>query len=349
MNRQELIDKLQLAAPALSSTDLVPVLQHFWFQQDTLTCYNDQIGIQTSLKSGFTGAIPSTLISLLSASRAKDVEFDYQKDGTLTVKAASSRFKLPYLTEKSMDIFTMPEPTNEKLPVDMNAFLDAIESCSRSLKEDTSMPDSLGITLAYNNKAIDLYATNDSTISTARVKTKQELKDFRVVISGEFCRQMLSLSKLDGSKALEIHDDYSLFTCGDNILFGRLVDVQRPLDFESVIDTSFPVEAEKQLVAVPSKLELILDRAVVITESKQDRPKTTISIKGGIAKFFSQSTDKGEVHDTCQLEQNQPDVEVSIDPRLFRAGFGAYDKMLLTEQCLVMSKGSSLYLVSASH
>jgi len=94
---------------------------------------------------------------------------------------------------------------------------------------------------------------------------------------------------------------------------------------------------------------MILDRAVVITESKQDRPKTSISIKDGIAKFFSQSSDKGEVHDSMQVEDHHPDVEVSVDPRLFRAGYGAYDKMLLTEQCLVMSKGSSLYLVSASH
>lgn len=347
MNRQDLLEKLQLVAPALSSIDLVPVLQHFWFKDDKLLCYNDQIAIQTPLKSGFSGAVPATLSSLLSASRAKDVEFSTDNN-VLLVKAASSKFKLPYLDEKVTEIFTMPEPSQDQLPVDLSVFLAAIESCTRSLKEDTSIPDSLGITIAYNDKGLDLYATNDHTISYARVKTKQELKDFRVVISGEFCRQMLNLAKADGTKHLELNDSYSLFKCGNNVLFGKLVDVQRPLDFDAVIDSSFPPAAEKNLVQIPSKLELILDRAIVITDSKQDRSKTDITVKDSIAKFFSQSVDRGEVYDQMQVEQNHPDISISIDPRLFKAGLGAYDKFTLTKTCLVMSKGSSLYLVSAS-
>lgn len=350
MLRTDLIEKLERVAPALSSNNLVPVLSHYWFLNDLLCCYNDHIAIETKLKSDFYGAVPATLSQLLSVSRAKEVEFVDAAKGQLTVKAASSKFKLPYLEEKAMDIFVMPHPQlKDALPIDINQFLEAVELCARSLKEDTSMPDSLGITLAYNDKGIDLYATNDATISYARVKTKQEMKDFRVVISGPFCRAMLSLAKLDGSKHLEIHKDYSLFECGDNILFGRLVDVQRPLDFDAVIEQSFPQSAEKNLVSIPTKLELILDRAIVITESKQDRPKTSIEIKDGIAKFFSQSIDRGEVRDSMQVEAHHPEVSVSVDPRLFKNGYGAFDRFLLTERCLVMAKGSNLYLVSASH
>lgn len=349
MIRTELIEKLERVAPALSNTNLVPVLQHFWFSGEYLACYNDQIAILTPLRSNFRGAVPATLISLLSVSRAKDVEFQDVKSGILTVKAASSKFKLPYLDEKATEIFTMPEADEKKaLPVDVKAFIEAVSSCMRSLKEDTSIPDSMGVTLAYNKKGIDLFATNDATISTSRVNTKREMDDFRVVISGDFCRQMLSLAKLDGAKHLEIHDNYSLFVCGDNTLFGKLVDVQRPLDFDQVIDDSFSREIEAQLIEIPSKLELILDRAIVITDSKQDRPKTDVTIEKGVAKFFSQSVDRGEVFDTLQVP-NHPDVSVSIDPRLFKAGYGFFDTFVLTEKCLVMSKGANLYLVSASH
>lgn len=348
MLRADLIEKLSLVAPALSDNNLVPVLSHFWFTgHNTLMAYNDQIAISVRLDCDFSGAVPKTLTSLLNASRAKEVEFVASKEA-LEVKAASSKFKLPYLSAKAFDIFKMPDPSDGALPVDIKEFIEAIDSCMKSLKEDTSMPDSLGITLVYNNKGIDLYATNDATISHARIKTKADLKKgFRVVISGNFCRQMLSLAKLSGDKHLEVHDDFSLFVCGDNLLFGRLVDVARPLDFDSVIQQSFPKEAAADLVTIPSKLELILDRAVIITESKQERPKTDIVIKDGRASFFSKS-ENGEVRDSMQVEPNHPEVEVSIDPRLFRAGYGAYDKMLLTEQCLIMSKGSSLYLVSAA-
>jgi DNA polymerase III sliding clamp (beta) subunit (PCNA family) len=357
VNRTELVEKLELVSPALSSIDLVPVLTHFWFTNGSLLAYNDQIGISTKLTTNFVGAVPGdTLKSLLTVSKAKEVEFFVEKDaegkklpeGQLLIKAASSKLKLPFLPEEQTKIFEMPKPNPKAaLPVDIKAFLEAIDACMRSLKEDTSMPDSLGITLAIEKDHINLYATNDATISFASVKVKGQ-EQSRVVISGNFCRQMTALSKLDGNKHIEIHDDYSLFVCGNNILFGKLVEVQRPLDFDSVLEQSFPKELRSKLVSIPSKMQLILDRAVIITESKTERSKTLITVKDGIAKFFSQS-DKGEVRDSVQVEEPQPDVEISVDPRLFKNGYGFFSHMLLTENCLIMSKGSSLYLVSASH
>jgi DNA polymerase III sliding clamp (beta) subunit (PCNA family) len=358
VNRQELVDKLELVSPALSSIDLVPVLTHFWFKDGLVLAYNDQIAISTKLSANFAGAVPGkTLKSLLSVSKAKEVEFFVDKDsdskklpeGQLLVKAASSKLKLPFLAEEQTKIFDMPKPDPKgALPVDINSFLEAISSCMRSLKEDTAMPDSLGITFSLENDWINLYATNDATISFAKVKVKSHATSYRIVLSGNFCRQMAALSKLEGKKHIEIHKDYSLFQCGEHVLFGKLIEVQRPLDFDSVLEQSFPQEVKNNLVSIPSKLELILDRAVVITDSKADRAKTAITVKDGIAKFLSQS-DKGEVRDSVQLEDAHPDVEVNVDPKLFKNGFGYFDKFVLTEQCLIMSTGSSLYLVSASH
>jgi DNA polymerase III sliding clamp (beta) subunit (PCNA family) len=360
MNRTELVERLDRVAPALSANNLVPILSHFWFRDNTLLCYNDQIAISTKLTTEFEGAVPgSTLTALLSVSRAKEVDFfvgeaDGKKlpEGQLLIKAASSKLKLPFMEVKSTEIFEMPKPdVTEALPVDMKAFLEAIDDCvSSSLREDTSMPDSLGITLVVGMKHVDLYSTNDATISYARVKVKKNsaIQDGRVVISGNFCRQMLALSKLSDKMHVEIHDDYSLFQCGDNILFGRLVDVQRPLDFDSVIESSFSAEAQNNLVNIPTKLQLILDRAVIITESKTERSKTAIVVKDGIARFHSQS-EKGEVKDSVQLEDMQPDVSVSIDPRLFKIGYGRFSRMVFTENCLIMEKNGNLYLVSASH
>jgi DNA polymerase III sliding clamp (beta) subunit (PCNA family) len=344
MDREKLLEKLELVKPALAKNDLVPVLRHFWFKNDALTAYNDQIAIQTKLVSNFAGAIPDTLVALVKASRAKEVEFSEVVKGQLVIKAASGKFKLPFLPDEATKIFDMPDPDpKQALPVDMNEFLEAIESCMLSLKEDPSMPDSLGITLIFEDIAkISLYATNDATISHASVGLKKDINTKnRVVLSGNFCRQMLSIAKLEGKKYIELADDYSMFVCGDTSLFGRLVDVSKPLGFEDVIQSSFPKEGRNNLVSIPTKLELMLDRACVIGD------KTSIVVEGGIAKFLSKS-DKGEVRDSVQLESNHPDVSININPRLFRNGYGNFDKMLLTETCLVMSKGTNLYLVSAS-
>lgn len=358
MNRTDLVERLERVAPALSSNNLVPVLSHFWFNKNNLLAYNDQIAISTKLNSNFAGAVPgSTLMSLLSASRAKEVDFFVNEDaegkelseGQLLIKAASSKLKLPFMDEKATKIFEMPKISSDLLPVNMDEFLEAVDACMRSLKEDTSMPDSLGITLSFNENYINLYATNDATISFAKVKTKQPIKEGRLVLSGNFCRQMVALAKLGDKKQLEITNDYSLFQCGDTVLFGRLVNVQRPLDFDSVIQNTFSKELHKNLVSIPTKLQLILERAIIITESKTERSKTAITVKQGVARFFSQSKEKGEVRDNVQLEDMQPDVTMNVDPRLFKAGYGFFDKMHITEQCLIMAKGTSLYLVSASH
>ena len=349
MIRTDLLERLDRVAPALSDNNLIPILSHFWFRGGDLLAYNDKIAISTKLDIEFDGAIPGdTFYALLSASRAKEISIVPTDDNSITIKAASSRFKMPFLPVKQTEIFEMPAANAKKaLPVNISAFLDAIESCMRSLKEDTSMPDSLGITIQMDNSGIKFYATNDATISFAHVKVVEQLKESRVVLSGDFCRQMLSLSKTDKKGHIEIYDDYSLFKCGDSILFGRLVSVPRPLDFDSVIESTFPASAKKQLISIPTKLEMILERAIIITESKTERPKTSIVIKDDKAAFYSKS-ERGEVHDSLLLESGHPAVEVDVEPRLIKNGYGFFEKMILTEKCVVMVKGSSLYLVSAS-
>ena len=350
MNRIDFLDKLKLVAPALSDNTLVPVLSHFWFKGDRLLAYNDQIALSVPCKNDFKGAVPgSTLISLLSASRAKDVELQVEKEGQLLIKAASSRLKLPFLPEEVTTLFEMPSPSKENaLNVSMDAFLAGIEACLRSVNENTAIPDSLGITVIPNGNQLDLYATNDSTISQAIItcKTAPKLQK-RVVLAGNFCRQMVVLAALSKMNSLEIHDDYSLFKSGDNLLFGRLVDVKKPLDFAASIDTHFPIEAEKNLVSIPSKLQLILERAIIITDSKTERSRTTISIKDNKASFYSKS-EKGEVRDSMLLETGHPDSEIVIEPKLLKSGYGYFERMLITEMCAVMVKDNTLYLISAS-
>lgn len=178
MKREQLLEKLELVAPALSKNDLVPVLKHFWFKNDAVMAYNDQIAIKTKLASGFTGAVSSVLVGLLKASRAKEVEFAETAKGNLMLKAASAKFKLPFLPDETTKIFQMPEPNiGNAIPIDMGTFLEAIGSCMLSLKEDPSIPDSLGITIVRDDGCMHLYSTNDATISTSSLVTSEDGKE----------------------------------------------------------------------------------------------------------------------------------------------------------------------------
>lgn len=356
MDRERLVEALELVSPALSTNDLVPALSHYWFRDGQLMAYNDKIAISTKLPSDFRGAVPKTLLDLLAASKAKEVEL-MPKAGELIVKAASSKFKLPFLPETQTMIFSIPEPEpGKKLLVNTEDFLNALDLCKKSLKENPAAPSTLGVTLNIEvgdaEPCLFLHSTNNATITRTSLAVKDTPAiDFdQVVLSWAFCKQMALVSKQLGKKRLEINDGYALFTCGDTTLFGRLVETPKAVDFKTTIEVVYPSSDWDHAVQIPTKMELILDRACIIANSKQ-LPKTEITVKGGIASVFS-SSEKGEVNDSVQLE-GHPDAHICVDPRLVRNGYDHFDKILITGSCVAMSRShkdqqrdTDLYLIS---
>lgn len=348
MNRKELLAKLTTISPALSHTDLVPVMTHFWFTGNEIMAYNDQIAISVPFKSDVTGAVPGeTLLALLKNSKAVSLEMLPLDGGNLQIKAASSRFKLALLPDDSF-VFDMPETKDEPLPIkDKKQFLDCIDTCMRSVGADTAVADQLGITLIPEGDKLGAYATNNQTLSYARINLngKAGLKK-RVILPGQFCEQLLRLGRGAKQIHLEINDKYALFVGGGTTMFGRLIQSDRPINFVSIVENNFSEADYKKLVPIPSKMRLILERAMVITDSSTDQGRTSISVKGGVMKFASK-TPRGEVHDELEVGRNQPDASIRVRPKFLKDGYGFFDKMLITEPCVVMTRDHMLYLVAA--
>lgn len=345
MDRIELLEKLNKVSPGLSGNDLIPMLSHFWFTGTRVMTFNDQIAISTTCKTDFTGAVPgNTLLNLLKASKARDVEMLLEGDN-LQIKAASSRFRLGTIPLDNT-LFEMPEAPKVNGPFHGTPqFLEALDACMRSVSLDTSVPDQLGVTLVPDGGTLLMYATNGHTISHCRIKLKDKATfTKRVILSTPFCQQVL---KLGGpGSILAIHDDHALLITKGTMLFGRLVESEKPLDFAKVTTHHFPPELKKRLITIPSKLRLILERACIITEAKIDHTKTTITVRDGKMRFVSRS-DRGEVVDTM-LVTDHPEVSIMVDPKPLKAGFGFFDTMLVTEKCIIMCKGDMVYLVAGT-
>lgn len=347
MNRVDLLDKLATVAPALAASDLIPVLSHLWFTGTHVMAFNDQIAISTPCKTEFTGAVPGTvLLNLLKSSRAKEAEL-LPQDGNLQVKAASSRLKLAMLPKDSF-IFEMPKPNvKETLAVDMKRFVAGIDACMRSVGKDTSSPDTTGVTLTAGESSLSLYSTNNATVSHAAVKLarKAPFKE-RVILSASFCEELLALVKGKEQTHVEIYDDHALCVAGGTVLFGRLVESDKPLPFDEIMARHFPASAKKQLVPIPSKLKLILERATIIADAKGGMVRTAVTVKDGRMRFVTKS-DRGEVIDSMQVGEQQPEVSVMLEARLLKVGYGHFDKMLVAADCCVMAGDGTLYMVAA--
>lgn len=348
LQRTELFETLEKISPGLASIDMIPLLTHIWFNGNTIMCYNDQIAIEAACKSGLKCAIPGqTLISMLRHSTAKTVDLSIV-DKEVHIKMGRADLKLGMLPPEDF-IFTMPKPAKgTELQLDFKRFRAAVECCMKSISTDTSIPDQLGITLVLGeSKDLHLFSTNNSTISTAKVLLPG-LPPFkkRIVLSGDFCKQLLELTKMPGSPQLWIADDHALLHSGDFTLFGRLVDVDKPIPFVNMVAHHLPKDHKKQTIELPRQLKMMLMRAMVITDSPTEQTRTLITVKDGTMVLTSKSG-KGEVKDQIAVP-GHPNVSVKLEPKLLSLGVDDFKNLLITDRCAIMSKGTQMYLVAAT-
>lgn len=350
MQRNELLEKLTIVSSALSNKDLIPVLSHFWFDGKTVTAFNDQIAISTTCKTQFKGAVPGEVLrSLLKNSKAKTVEL-IPEDDKLTVKAASSKIKLALLPQDSFaGIFDMPELDDDtQLHINTDKLVNALQNCMRSVGTDASLPDQLGITLVPQGKnALSFYSTNDVTLSTSIVGLKKKSKvPTGVILATPFCQQILSLAPTSKVCKLYLTAEYALFKADDVMMYGRTIHSDNPVPFGSVLKDHLPDNYAVKFIPIPSKMRLILERALIIASLSVENRATSISIKDGKMKFISKS-EQGEIVDYVDVGSHHGDVTVSLDPKLLRNGYGYFDSILLQKKSAIMKKGDDLYMIAA--
>lgn len=350
MIRTELLEKLTLAQPALNDGTLIPVLSHFWFTGTHLMAYNDLISISTPLETDFSGAIPGeTLVSLLKASRSKELTIGPDKSGNVLIKAGTGRFKLPLLPPDAF-IFEMPVmPDGKGLPKNAREELvDAFKTCLMSVGTDTSVPEQLGVTVIPDGEKLLLFSTNFATMThvTVPVTGSSTLKE-RVILPRAFVQQFVQMVKGGEETLLVIRRDHAMFKVGETQVFGRLIETNNPLDFPRLLKSHLPKDHEKLLSDIPAKMKLILDRAVIIADSKIDQQKTVITAQEGEITFTSKS-ERGEVRDTMKASTQQTDVEIMVEPKLIRTGCDGFDKYLITKGCVAMTRGNAIYMVATN-
>lgn len=348
MGRKELLDTLGIVRPALATTNLIQFMTHLRFSARDVTAYNDQIGISTPMPAGgLAGVVPgATLLSMLAASGAKEVELSASPDEpNILLKLAGAKLKLPLLAGEAF-LFEMPAAKGASLPVD-KALVDAIRGCLRSTSQDTSVPDQLGITLIPKKKSIDLYSVNGASLSRATVPVAEQVLKERVVLSAPFCEQMVRLAAGDKKPTLVLASDHALFkTAAGTRLFGKYVDVPKPLDFEGQLAEVLPDDLDQASVPVPKALGLALDRALIMSDPSGERVYSQLAVKSE-AMILTTKSAKGEIVDRVRVPKH-PDVAVSTDAQWLKVGCEAFDHVLVTEGAVIFGRGRSVYLVSTT-
>lgn len=352
--RATLIEKLETVAPALADNDLVPLFTHFIFTGNKLMAHCERLAISVPLKTEFKAAVPGKfMLGMLRAAIYKDIELEVAGNG-LRIKAVTREknkdkertlITLPVLSTEQQ--FSMPQPAaaERNLPSEPDKFFTAIDNCLQSVAPYSTRPDELGITVIGSSGQAALYSTNNNTLSYAKVKLRNK-SGFRIILSAEFCRQMLRLRKEAKSVALELRDGYAMFTAGNVQLYGTLLQSRNPVDYEKVMARVRVEHSDKTLCSKPAELEHVLNRAALITDIAGRDISTRITLNQGRAKFESES-ERGKVVD--EIAVRHPNIEVRTQPALWRAGYDRYEKFKITNQAVVMTHPDGLFAVAVKN
>lgn len=344
LSRTALIRNLERVEPALSDNPMIPVLSHFWFTGKSLLAYNGAIAISVPCETEFVGAVPKTLLAMLRTSGAKEIEIT-EKNGSLEVKAAAARWKLPTLPPDDFT-FKMKAFPNDPFEVDAPAFMSALRECMRSLGKDTSRPDFAGVTVIPRKKSLWLFSFDRVTVSHGAAKGKM-FNEERAILPTAWCQQALSIAEKAEEIDLEINEDFALLRYDEIKLFAHLVQPESPMDFAGKIVPQIPeFDTGINFEEFREKFKAVLERAKIVTSGGIARTRTAIVIEDGKMHLTSKS-EAGEAFDTCLME-GHPNVEANVDPTRLLDGI-EFDVVSVGAETVVFQKdgGRLVYLVSS--
>ncbi len=243
MKRQELLETLKLASPALLSDSevVLPILKSFWFTSTHVIASNDVIATCLSVNASEKVIVPGKkLINFLSACNTNGVKLATSKKGNLIVRCGSSKLSLSSLPQEDWP-FEFPEIEQAVSLTIGESFFTAIEMCS-SQTPDTGLGSWIGGIILTFGSSLGVYGVGRgrSTISHFDVKDStecsvQEAKKLKkmkqISIPSSFCKAAVPMSKKFGMSAvLHITEDNVVLDWDDgvNIITGKLISVEMP-------------------------------------------------------------------------------------------------------------------------
>lgn len=326
MNRAELVSTLELVKPALAATNMIPIFQCFNFMEGSVSAYNDTIAIVGPSEFEWScGIHGNTLLGLLSNSKSDDLDISLERD-TAIIKIGKTVSKLPFQSEDSF-IFSSPDDKWDfKIPF-TESFANSLSMCLETVSTDETQPKLHGVTIKKDR----MFSCNGDTITS--VKLKDNIKT-QVLLPTPFCSAVLklwnTLSMTKGS--IQFSDEWIFAHLGEWAVYGRVLEITDPIDFEALIKKT--IKSNVPVQAVPSNLSEALSRARVLSDPESQ--KTIATVEKGKLTLLTE-THMGEIKDILILKGHQ-DVTAHINAAHLQRALQYCDQIAIHENCVVLEQ-----------
>lgn len=329
-NRAKFYSTIDQAKAALSVKDLIPGLNHFWFDGKTVTAYNDIIGIELECETDFVGGVPGKiLLGFLEKVVADEVTIQLMSDTEIVVMAGRPKITLPLL-ESDNQPWKFPEFSKDYSFAISDDLLKALKRVLISIGKTEAIPEQLGVTVV-GDKSLHLYTTDAKTISWEKMPLPEGYSLKRMIIPAEFCEQLLEIST----------ENDLLFTTENSVitetksgvkLFSKLLEFDNPLNFANAIKQT--LEKGGDMLDIPDGLSLALERIDLIRDGRNAEP-AQFTVRDQQLDLYVQ-TPLGEVRDRLDIDGEHSDVAVRIDPALVGRALADRECFYLTPNALIL-------------
>ena len=358
MKREELLNTLKLAAPALLSDNevVLPILKSFWFTGTHVIASNDVIATCLSVNASEKVIVPGKkLTGFLSACNTKGVKLVVSKKGNLIIRCGSSKLLLSSLSDEDWP-FEFPD-TEQAVSLKVGeSFFTAIEMCS-SQSPDTGLGSWIGGIILTFGASLGVYGVGRgrSTISHFDVKDStscsvQEAKKLKKIkqisIPSSFCKAAVPMSKEFGMSAvLHISEDSVVLDWGDgaNVIAGKLINVEIPDVVGKFKET---ISEELDFIPITEDLADALKRANTIG----DEGTCNITFEETGLLFHTKSKDGTSLRDLVNFKENEhtPNISVKIAADLIIKQLDKCEEIFFGSNTTVMrsKSGDFIYVVA---
>lgn len=339
MNRKSLLETLELVGRALAADAMVPIFQCFCFHGETVSSYNDSLGLIAPCKTDDGFAVNgNTLLGLLRNTQSEEVEFSLV-DQDCVIKAGRSTFKLPWFPKED---FLFEEPTDKwhsVLALD-EEMLKGFDACLLTSSKDNSQPALMGVFL--NGVQHTLYSCDGDALSRYTIAESQHCAS-AAMLPNAFCEAVLKVAEnfdiKDVQTELSVNLGWAKADIGDHVVYGRLIENEKPLDHAGLITKT--IKGKPSYVPLPKGLDNALSRARVIADAES--AKTVLTVASGRLKLVTE-THAGIVRDTLPLPDH-PEVEAHVNAELTQRSIKQCDEMAILDNAVAYRLGTTLFVL----
>jgi len=296
ISRKELIKAFATCKPAIASQNRAVELSHYWLDGETLSAYNGNMIISTPTDLDVIGGVPDTVLDWLKKVDGETVNLS-SVDGKLSISSGKSKGNFALL-DLSRRIYT-PEIDLDDLglpPITLNASLiEALDNVSVSQDSKATAPAKLGVFLYPRQDNLDLYATDDYTITKQTVPLQDTISDSllflnHIVIPFSFVEQIIEYKDSSGA-CVYLSDRMAILYAEPVTIISGLIECSAMPKFDEIIESfeapTIPVpedltEALDRLSQIPGPIEMIINNNILhlACESQGSRAEEQFPLVG---------------------------------------------------------------------